>query len=122
MLKFNSKEWQAAWNGLFHRCPQCEKPSIYQSYLKVHAHCTHCGLELDVYPSDDMPPYISMSLVSTLIVPIALILGYKYDISDFLQFLIWVPITIALILLSLPPIKGATIGVLWALDIKRDKT
>jgi uncharacterized protein (DUF983 family) len=33
--------------------------------------------------------------------------------------IIWLPLSILFILLSLPPVKGSVIGVLWALNITR---
>ena len=119
MSLISKKIWQGFRRGLFHRCPNCNARSIYQSYLKVKDKCDECGLSLHEYPSDDTPPYISISLVSTIIVPLVFIHAIYWDMPNLVLFLIWIPITICFVLVSLPPIKGSVIGILWALNIKR---
>jgi len=110
---------KALIRGLFHRCPKCGTRSIYQSYLKVKDTCDSCGLKLKDYPADDFPPYIVMSLVGTVIVPLVFICDYFYGMSQFMLMAIWLPVSVVFILLALPPVKGAVIGVLWALNITK---
>lgn len=112
---------QGLARGTLHRCPNCGKGSIYQSYLKVKDHCSQCGLSLKDYPADDTPPYIVISLVGTVVVPLVFLTDYIWDMSELMLMLIWLPLSMLFILLTLPPIKGSVIGVLWALNIKREK-
>lgn len=111
---------QAIMRGLFHKCPNCGHPSIYKSYLKVKDCCETCDLALNDYSADDFPPYVVMSLVGTIIVPLVFLTDYLYDISEFTLMAIWLPLSILFILAALPPAKGAILGALWALDIKKE--
>jgi uncharacterized protein (DUF983 family) len=106
--------------GVFHRCPNCGTRSIYQSYLKVKDQCESCGLALKDYPADDTPPYMVISLVATIIVPLVFLTDSLFNMSELMLMGIWLPISVLFILLCLPPAKGSVIGVLWALGITRD--
>jgi len=120
MKPITKNAFQGFMRGLFHGCPDCGARSIYQSYLKVKDKCDHCGLALKEYPADDTPPYIVISLIGTIVVPLVFLTDYIFDMSEFNLLAIWIPISILFILLTLPPIKGSVIGVLWALGITRD--
>lgn len=111
---------QGLARGMFHCCPNCGKRSIYKSYLKVKDKCDQCGLALKDYPADDTPPYIVISLVGTIVVPLVFITDHIFDMSELLLLSIWLPLSILFILATLPPIKGSVIGVLWALGITKD--
>lgn len=111
---------RAIIRGTLHCCPSCGQRSIYKGYLKIKDTCENCGLRLNDYSADDFPPYIVMSLVGTIIVPLAFLTDYLYDMSELMLMAIWLPISILFILATLPPAKGAVLGALWALDIKKD--
>ena len=60
--------WQAVWNGIKCRCPNCGKGKLFRAYLKVSDTCAHCGEALHWHKADDMPPYISIIIVGHLII------------------------------------------------------
>lgn len=121
MKPATKKILQAFMRGLFSQCPSCGQESIYSSYLKVKDECTSCGLALKDYPADDAPPYIVTSLVGTIVVPLVFLTDYLWDLSELMLMVIWLPISILFILTILPPTKGSVVGVLWALNLKREK-
>ncbi len=107
--------------GFKGRCPHCGEGRIFYRYLKVSAFCPCCSHDLDRYPADDGPAYFTILLVGHLVIVPTLILFAP---------LIWkspawmvVPallIPVGLITLAaLPRVKGAVIGVHYALDINR---
>jgi uncharacterized protein (DUF983 family) len=107
--------------GLRGRCPHCGKGAMFYRYLKVEPVCQSCGLDLDRYPADDGPAYFTVLIVGHLVIVPFLILGAP---------LIWkAPLAIvapaalvavgAITLIALPIVKGAVIGLLYALDITR---
>ena len=107
--------------GLAGRCPHCGKGRLFYRYLKVEPVCRSCGHDLDRYPSDDGPAYFTVLLVGHLVIVPFLI---------FFSQLIWkanpwilVPAALATVgtitLVALPVIKGAVIGLTYALDINR---
>ena len=107
--------------GLRGRCPHCGEGKLFYRYLKVEPVCQTCGHDLDRYPADDGPAYFTVLLVGHLVIVPFLIfcapLIWKAPV------LILVPsalISVAVItLLTLPLVKGAFIGLTYALDINR---
>jgi len=106
--------------GFAGRCPECGKGHIFQGYLKVRDACESCGHDLDQYPSDDGPAYFTILIIGHLVVAPLLVLSFVWKAS------LWVVvpgtvIPLAIItLLALPRIKGAVIGMLYAMRIVRE--
>jgi len=106
--------------GFVGRCPECGKGHIFQGYLKVRDACEACGHDLDQYPSDDGPAYFTILIIGHLVVAPLLVLSFIWKAS------LWVVvpgtvIPLAVItLMALPRIKGAVIGMLYAMRIVRE--
>ena len=107
--------WLAIGRGLRTRCPACACGRLYKSYLKTEETCGSCGEELFHHRADDAPPYFTMLIVGHVLV--ALILWTEIALSPplWLHMLVWLPLTIVLSLLLLPMVKGAVLGLQWAL-------
>ena len=97
--------------GLRHRCPECGEGRLYRSYLKVEPVCEACGHELGSYPADDGPAYFTILIVGHLVVAPLLFFPWIWEASP------W--ITVPLTLLLLPRVKGAVIGALWAIRLRK---
>jgi uncharacterized protein (DUF983 family) len=112
---------RSLWRGLHGQCPNCGKARLFYRYLKVEPVCQTCGHDLDRYPSDDGPAYFTILLVGHLIIVPFLILFapmiWKAPVWVILPAAI-IPVAI-ITLLALPVVKGAVIGVLYALDVTR---
>ena len=102
--------------GFLMRCPNCGDGLLFRRYLKPVDNCSVCGTALGHIRADDFPPYLTIFLVGHLVVPL-LLLGGRAEISTAWQIAIAVPATLALILLLLPRIKGAIIGLMWSLRL-----
>ncbi len=107
--------------GLRGLCPSCGAGKLFYRYLKVEPTCQGCGHDLDRYPADDGPAYFTVLLVGHLVIVPFLILGAGWIWKASL----WVVVPAALAavgaitLTALPIIKGAVVGLLYALDINR---
>ncbi|MFI4976472.1 MAG: DUF983 domain-containing protein [Caulobacterales bacterium] len=103
------------------RCPQCGQGRLFRKYLKVSPSCLACGHDLDRYPADDGPAYFSILLIGHLIIaPMLFIIApFLLTTSPWILVPALVIPVAALTLVLLPVIKGAVIGVLYALDINR---
>ena len=77
--------------------------------------CSVCGEDLSHQRADDAPPYFTIVLVGHLVVPAMLAVTLAVDWSTFTHLAIWLPLTLALTLALLRPVKGATIALQWAL-------
>jgi uncharacterized protein (DUF983 family) len=110
---------RSVWRGFKLACPNCGVGRIFWRYLKVNRRCAACGQDLDRYPSDDGPAYFTIVLVAQLVIAPLLLFSFVWKTPT----AIIVPATLipllVLMLVLLPRIKGATIGLLYALDIHR---
>ena len=105
--------------GVQHRCPNCGEGRLYTRYLKVDLDCEVCGHDLARYPADDGPAYFTILIIGHLVVAPLLLFPFIWKMSPVLV----VPLTVlplaALTLLLLPRVKGAVIGALWAVGLRK---
>ncbi|WP_337660430.1 DUF983 domain-containing protein [Anderseniella sp. Alg231-50] len=109
--------WQAMWKGFRCRCPRCDTGKLFSSYLKVSQECSSCGQALHHHRADDAPPYFTMFIVGHLLVPLVFWVErvWKPDLS--VHAALWLPSSILLTLWLLPMVKGAIIGLQWAIGM-----
>jgi len=107
----------ALWRGLKCTCPACGTTKLFRGYLRVVDDCTHCGAPLGSVSADDAPPYFTIFIVGHIVVPGMFLLDRSYDLPDWIQAAIWVPVTTILALGLLRPIKGATVGLMLKLGL-----
>jgi len=97
------------------RCPACGEGRLFTSYLKVAPSCERCGEELHHHRADDAPPYLTIMVVGHVIVPMLMWLELAYEPALWIHFVLWLPLTLAMSLLLLPPLKGVVVGYQWAM-------
>ena len=109
---------QAMTRGLRGRCPHCDRGSLYWKYLKVEPRCQVCGHDIAQYPADDGPAYFTILIVGHLIVGPLLLFPIIWKApAMYMVPATVIPLAIATLLL-LPRVKGAFIGLLYALKVK----
>ena len=96
-------------------CPNCGKGSMFRRYLKVADQCPSCGEELHHHRADDAPPYFTIVIVGHVVVSLLLAVEMAYHPPMWLHAALWLPLTVVLSRLLLPPIKGSLVGLQWAL-------
>lgn len=106
---------QAMARGARLRCPNCRRGRLFESYLKVRDTCADCGEALHHHRADDAPPYFTVFIVGHVIVSLILSVEVALRPPLWLHFSLWIPLTLLLTLFLLPPIKGALVGLQWAL-------
>lgn len=94
---------------------------MFSGYLRVVNRCAHCDEPFGHIRADDIPPYITILIVGHIIVPLLLVVYQNYRLELWVSMLIWPPLTLALTLILLPLVKGATVGALWALRLRGDE-
>jgi len=107
--------WTALKRGFRGRCPRCGEGKLFRAFLKVDDHCSVCGLDFTPHRADDLPAYLVIVIVGHLVVPLALVIETNYSPPVALQLAIYLPLTLVFSLLLLQPVKGAVIGMQWAL-------
>jgi uncharacterized protein (DUF983 family) len=107
------------WRGLRGHCPNCGEGGLFYRYLKVSPDCAHCGHDLDQYPSDDGPAYFTILLMGHVVVVPLLLFPIIWKAPP----LVMVPAVLiplgGLTMAVLPRVKGALIGLLYALRVRR---
>ena len=107
----------ALGRGLSMRCPICGKTKLFQGYLTVTPVCANCGAPLGLARADDAPPYFTILIVGHIIVGGMLLVERAYTPPLWVHAAIWLPLTLALALLLLRPVKGATVGLMFKLGM-----
>lgn len=106
---------QSIFRGLAQKCPACGNGALYHAYLKVSDTCPACGEELHHQRADDAPPYFTMVIVAHVVVGGVLALEQNFAPPSWVHMVIWLPMVMGLSLYLLPRVKGALIGLQWAL-------
>ena len=107
--------WQALRRGLRGRCPRCGEGKLFRAFLKVDDACSVCGQDFTPHRADDLPAYLVIVIVGHIVVPLALMIETEYSPPLALQLAVYVPLTLILSLVLLQPVKGAVVGLQWAL-------
>ncbi len=107
----------AMWRGAQGRCPACNAKTLFRKYLKVHADCPSCNLHLGSHRADDAPPYFTIFIVGHIVVPMALLVEKLYIPPLYMHALIFTILSLVLSLAFLPIVKGAVVGLQWALRL-----
>jgi uncharacterized protein (DUF983 family) len=103
----------ALWRGLKGRCPHCGEGRMFRAFLKVADQCPACGEELHHQRADDFPAYLVIVIVGHLVVPLILHVEWAYQPAYWIHAVLWLPLTLALVLLLIQPVKGAVIALQW---------
>ena len=107
--------WTAPKRGFRGRCPRCGEGKLFRAFLKVDNNCSACRLDFTPHRADDLPAYLVIVIVGHIVVPTALFIETDYSPPVWLQLAIYLPLTLVLSLALLQPVKGAVVGVQWAL-------
>ena len=103
--------------GFFGRCPSCGEGRMFRAFLKVADRCDACGEELHHQRADDFPAYLVIVIVGHLVVPLILHVEMVYEPAYWVHAVLWLPLTLALSLLLIQPIKGMVIAMQWRIGM-----
>ena len=85
------------------------------SFIKTVDHCEVCGQEIHHHRADDLPAYLVIVVVGHIVVGAFMGVEATTNLSLLQHMLMWVPATIIGSLALLRPVKGAVVGLQWAL-------
>lgn len=91
---------------------------MFAAYVRMARDCTACGLEYEPYRADDAPAYFTILIVGHVVVPGMLLLEQGLHPPSWVHMALWMPLTLVLTLALLPRVKGAIVGVQWALNVR----
>ena len=101
--------------GVAQHCPNCGQGKLFRQYLKVQD-CPVCGNDNSRYPADDAPPYFTILLVGHLVVAPLLFFPWIWQADVWLVLGTVMPSLLILTLVFLPLVKGAVVGLHWAIE------
>jgi uncharacterized protein (DUF983 family) len=117
-IKIADRSWkQAMWHGALGKCPACGRGALFHKFMKVADACPNCGEALHHQRADDAPPYFTIFIVGHIMVPLVLIVERLWQPSYLVHAILWLPLTLALTLALMPIVKGAVVGLQWALGM-----
>ena len=107
--------WTAMKRGFLCRCPRCGEGKMFRAFLKVDDQCPVCALDFTPHRADDLPAYLVIVIVAHIVVPAVLWIETNYSPEIWLQMAIYLPFTFIASIGLLQPVKGAVVGLQWAL-------
>ncbi len=96
-------------------CPNCGKGALFHQFLKVADECSVCGEALHHHRADDAPPYFTIFIVGHLIIPAMLLVEKLWRPDLWVHLSFWIPLAFIMTFALLPIVKGAVVGLQWAL-------
>jgi uncharacterized protein (DUF983 family) len=88
---------------------------MFGRYLKVNPHCASCGEDLSHHRADDLPAYIVLFIVGHVVIGTLMSTDAEGLWPLWIHMIIWPLMTFILSLALLQPVKGAVVGLQWAL-------
>jgi uncharacterized protein (DUF983 family) len=113
VAKFDAFKATPFFRGLTGRCPRCGRGALFRAFLKVNDSCPACGEELHHHRADDFPAYLVIVIVGHIVVALTLTVEAAYSPPLWVHAAIWLPVTAAMALALLQPVKGAVIAWQW---------
>jgi uncharacterized protein (DUF983 family) len=97
-------------SGLLCRCPRCGKGPMFKGFLTVRSRCDVCGFDLQAADSGDGPVFF-ITLLGGIIVAIgAVSTEIAFDPPLWVEFALWLPLTILICGGLLRPAKSLLIA------------
>jgi uncharacterized protein (DUF983 family) len=111
---------QGLARGFRHHCPACGEGKLFERFLKVRPVCEVCGHDNGHYRADDAPPYFTILIVGHLVIAPLLLFPWIWEADPLLVVGVTLPLLGILTVALLPSVKGAVVGLHWAVDHRRD--
>ena len=93
--------------ALFGLCPDCGAKSLFSGPVQFSDKCDKCGLDYSAFNVGDGPAALLTMAIGALIIIAAINLEIAFHPPFWVHALIWVPVTVILVVLSLRFAKGA---------------
>lgn len=109
----------AMWRGVRARCPVCGHGRLFATWLGVVPECRACAAPLGLINADDAPPYFTVFIVAHVAIGAQVALDRSVTMSVATEMMIFLPATLALVLVLIRPVKGATVGLMMRLGFMK---
>lgn len=92
--------------GLHGLCPRCGAKTAFAGMIKFSDRCRACGLDIARYNVGDGPAAFLTLILGTIVVIGAVALELSVSPPVWVHLLIWPPVTLAAVIVSLRVAKG----------------
>ena len=96
--------------ALFGLCPRCGAKTLFGGVARFAPSCRACGLDFGRFDVGDGPAAFLILIVGALVCALAIALQLAAEPPLWVQALIWIPITTALVILGLRISKAALVA------------
>jgi uncharacterized protein (DUF983 family) len=93
--------------ALFGLCPDCGAKTLFSGPVQFSDRCNKCGLDFSAFNVGDGPAALLTMAIGALIIVAAINLEIAAHPPFWVHALIWVPVTVVMVVLSLRFAKGA---------------
>ena len=83
-------------------------------YLRVRDHCAHCNEPLHHHRADDGPAWLTILIVSKLVMSLYLAVWKAFEPSPLVMIALCWTVALGMSLWLLPRIKGAMVALQWS--------
>lgn len=97
------RPFDCGWKGL---CPRCGAPDLFAGWIRFADRCRACGLDIAAFNVGDGPAAFLTLILGTLVTIGAVALELSVAPPLWLHMLIWMPVTLGGVLVSLRIAKG----------------
>ncbi|ASY68457.1 hypothetical protein N181_12505 [Sinorhizobium fredii USDA 205] len=108
---------RAMKRGFLGKCPACGQGRLFRGFVKSVDACAACGERMDHHRADDFPPYIVVTIVGHVVLGGYMMTDLVLPLSTWQHLAVWAPVTLVSALALMQPVKGAVIGLQWALKM-----
>jgi|SRR5690606_29994699 Uncharacterized protein conserved in bacteria len=98
---------RAALLGL---CPRCGAQTLFEGPVRFAPRCRACGLDFGAYNVGDGPAAFLTLIVGALLIVAALLVDFAFEPPLWVHVILWVPLTIAAVVLGLRLAKAALLA------------
>lgn len=100
------------------QCPRCGSRTLFKSFVNFADRCTACGLDYAGFNVGDGPAAFLTLAIGTVLAVAAILFDQAVHPPFWVHFLIWVPLTIAMVIYGLRVAKGALLAVEYWRDAR----
>lgn len=97
----------AAWEGL---CPRCGARTLFAGFIRFASTCRACGLDFGRFNVGDGPAAFLTLIIGTAVTIAAVLTELAFEPPVWVHLLLWGPLTLGLVLVSLRVAKAALLA------------
>ncbi len=99
--------------GFMGKCPNCGHGHLFGKYLKQTKNCQKCHADFSNITPDDAPAWATILIAGHIITFIMLYVVQREILPFWGEVILLTMLTISLVLLILPRVKGIFINLIW---------